>query len=240
MENTLNLINEKNVDNNIQLVNKQNNFLETTLGRTINLGLDIGLRALLPDLIENQVIEIKNTILKEGFTEGINKAINSAIELGKSAIGIFTGKFDNISQVQTAVKSGGIIDSISGVIDFVLGKVTKKNLIPYGVSQTIKQGKNVILNNISSNIQNEFNKQIDGIEELQKYENSWKNYFNSKNFIGMQKEYIKIKEKLKELLPLENTLNQAKTIENLHNLIKNNGNNFNLTPEQLKLAEMLN
>ena len=210
------------------------------MGKTINLGLDIGLRALLPDFIENQVIAIKNTIINEGFAEGVNKAISSAIDIGKSVLGIFTGKFDNISQIQTAIKSGGIIDSISNVIDFALGKASKKNLIPYGVTQTIKQGKNVILNNITSNIENEFNKQIDSIEKIQKYENNWKEYFNSKDFNGMQKEYVKIKEKLKELIPLENTLKEARIIENLHNLIKNNRKNFNLSQEQLKLAEMLN
>ena len=55
----------------------------------------------------------------------------------------------------------------------------------------------------------------------------------------MQREYEKIKEKLNELLPIENTLKEARTIENLHNLIKNNGQNFNLTNEQLELANML-
>ena len=240
MENILNLNKENNLNNNSELVVKQNNFLETTLGKTVNMGLDVGLRALLPDLIENQVIEIKDTMIKEGFTEGVNRAISAAIDLGKSALGIFTGKFDNISQIQTAIKSGGILDSISNVLDFVLGKVSKKNLLPYGVTQTIKQGKNVILSNINSNIENEFNKQIDSTEKLQKYANNWKEYFNSKDFNGMQKEYTKIKDKLKDLVPLENTLKEARTIENLHNLIKNNGKNFNLTPEQLKLAEMLN
>ena len=55
----------------------------------------------------------------------------------------------------------------------------------------------------------------------------------------MEREYDKIKEKLKELLPLENTLKEARTIENLHLLIKNNGQDFNLTEEQSKLASML-
>ena len=55
----------------------------------------------------------------------------------------------------------------------------------------------------------------------------------------MQKEFEKIKEKLKELIPTENTLKQARAIENLHTLIKNNGQNFNFSEEQLKLAEML-
>ena len=36
----------------------QTNFIETTLGKTVNLGLDIGLRALLPDYIEQQIIDI--------------------------------------------------------------------------------------------------------------------------------------------------------------------------------------
>ena len=239
MENLLNISQKNDVQNNVELVNSQNNFLESALGKTINFGLDLGLRALLPDLIENQVIGIKDVILKEGFTEGVNKAISSAINLGKSVIGIFTGKFDNISQMQTAVKSGGIIDSISSVFDFVLGKVNKKNLIPEGISKTIKQGKNIILNSISNNIENEFNNQIENSSKLEKYNTNWKEYFNKKDFDGMKKEYYKIKETLKNLVPLENTLKEARIIDNLHNLIKNNGKNFNLTLEQLKLAEML-
>lgn len=83
MENNLQ---ENNISNNIEIGKKQNNFLETTLGKTINVGMDIGLRMLLPDLIENQVIEIKDTLLNEGLSEGIKKVVSSAIDLGKSAI----------------------------------------------------------------------------------------------------------------------------------------------------------
>ena len=38
---------------------------------------------------------------------------------------------------------------------------------------------------------------------------------------------------------IEKTINEAKTIMTLHNLIKNNGQNFNLSKEQLELAEKL-
>lgn len=55
----------------------------------------------------------------------------------------------------------------------------------------------------------------------------------------MEREYNKIKEKLKEIMPLEKTINNARAIENLHILIKNNGQDFNLTSEQLELAKML-
>ena len=54
--------------------------------------------------------------------------------------------------------------------------------------------------------------------------------------------YTKIEEintNKKECSSMENTLKEARTIQNLHSLIKNNGKDFNLTEEQLKLAEML-
>ena len=55
----------------------------------------------------------------------------------------------------------------------------------------------------------------------------------------MQREYNKIQKSIKNLVPIEKTINEARTVENLHNLIKNNGRNFNLTKEELELAEKL-
>lgn len=240
----MNLLNN-NIENNLTNENtlikekNQNDFIESTLGKTINFGLDIGLRSLLPDFIEEQIIDIKDTILKEGFLEGTKKVISSAVDFGKSAIGIVTGNFENINQVQTAVKNGGIIDGVSDLIDNVLNKVVKKGGIPYNIANTIKKGKNVILDSVSNKIQEEFNNQLDASEKLQKYSNNWKQYFENKDFEGMQREYDKIKEKLKMLIPMENTIKQARVIENLHTLIKNNGKNFNLTNEEIELANKL-
>ena len=228
-----------NIDKGKNLENRQNNFWETTLGKTINSAIDIGLRWVLPDLIENEFIEVKDSLIKGGLKEGVNKAINSAINLGKSALGIFTGDFENLSQAQSAIKSGGIIDSISTLLDVVLGKVTKKGMIPYNVSNLIRKGKDVILDNVSKNIENNFTSQINNLDKLSKYENNWREYYKDKDFKGMEKEYEKIKEKLKELMPLEETLKQARQIENIHKIIKNNGGDFNLTPEQLELSKIL-
>ena len=237
LENNIN--NNLNNDNELIKEEEQTSFIETGLGKTINFGLDLGLRALLPDFIEQQVIDIKDTILKNGFSDGVKKIVSSAIDFGKSALGIVTGKFENISQVQTAVKNGGIIDGVSDLVDNVLTKTTKTGKLNYNVANTIRKGKNVILDSISNKIEEEFTNQLNALEKLEKYSNNWKNYFNLKDFFGMQKEYQKIKEELKILIPTENTLKQARTIENLHTLIKNNGQDFNLSDEQLKLAEIL-
>lgn len=236
---------ENNLNNTIEINNilnnevEQKNFLETTLGKTINTGIDIGIRALLPDYIEEQIIDLKDNLIKYGLKDGIKKSIDDALNIGKSAIGIVTGNFENISQVQNAIKSGGIIDNVSNLLDDVINKVYNKGLIDFNVAKTIKQGKNIILNNVERNIEDNFNKQISSLEFAEKYMNNWKKYFENKDFEGMEREYQKIRKVSKDLIPIEKTISDVRTIENLHKLIKNNGQDFNLTQEQIELAEKL-
>ena len=230
---------ENKINNNLNIEDNQKKFLETSLGKVINTGIDIGLRYVLPDIIENQIIDIKNTLIENGLKEGEQEAINSSIELGKSSIGIITGKFENISQVQTVIKNGGILDNISNILDKVIKKSVESNKISNSTGNIIKNGKNTIINSISKNIENEFENQIDNIEKLDKYCNNWKECYNNKDFEGMTKEYNKIKIKIKEIIPIENTIKNARVIENLQNLINNNNQKFNLTKEQLELANML-
>lgn len=237
--NNLEKNNNINLDNNLVNENTQKRFLETTLGKTINMAIDIGIRAIFPDFVEDQVIDVKDNLLNYGLKDGITKTIDDAIDLGKSAIGIVTGNFENISQMQKAIQSGGLIDGISSLIDTVVDKVKQAGVINTTMAKTIKQSKNIVLNNVEKNIENTFHKQYEAIEYTNQYVNNWKNYFNDKNFDGMQKEYKKIEKQVKDIAPIEKTINNVKTIEVLHNLIKNNGQDFNLTQEQIELAEKL-
>lgn len=233
------LILENNLNNNINIEQKQKNFLETTIGKAVNTGLNIGIRALLPNLIEDEVINIKDSILNNGVKEGLKTAVNSAVNLGKSALGIITGNFENVEQMQTAVKSGGIIDSVSELINASINKVVNRGMLNYTVGNTIKKGSSIILRNVSNNIENEFEDQVNNIEYLEKYINNWKQYFNNKDFDGMQREYEKINERMKNIAPIEKTINNARSVQNLHKLIRNNGKNFDLTQEEIELAKLL-
>lgn len=226
------------VDNEVT-VEEQNTFLKTTLGKTINTAIDIGLRGILPEMVEEQIIDIKNVLLNNGLKEGINTAIKSAIDLGKSALGIFTGKFENLSQAHTAVRKGGIIDSISNVIDNVLKSATKNELISKGTGRLIKKGKNAILDTISTNIEEKFMQDIYSLEKVSKYMSNWKNYYNLKDFNGMEKEYKKLKKQMGTVMALDNTISEAKKIENIHNLVKNKGIDYELSEEEKELINIL-
>ena len=141
---------------------EQNSFLESTLGKVIDSSVDFGLRAILPNFIEDEVIEIKDTLVNEG-----------------------------------------------------------------------------LIDDVSSNIKNEFKNQNKNVENLNKYNNNWKESFEAKDFDKMEKYMKKINNLLTKTLPLENTIKNARTIENLHELIKNNGKSFELSDEEMQLAELL-
>ena len=216
---------------------EKNNFLNSVLGKTINTAIDIGLRAILPDLIENQVIDIKNALLQNGLKSGIDTAVNSAINLGKSAVGIVTGNFENMDQVKMAVGNGGIVDTVSKVLDKAINTTYKKGYIDKTVTSIIKNGKNVLLNNITNNIKSELDQQTNSVVKLEKYVNNWKEYYNNKDFEGMTKEYNKIKTQINKVIPLENILKETRKVETLHELIKNNGQNFNITEAEKNIIE---
>lgn len=232
---------EKEVNNKytLNLYDKQKNFLETDLGKTINSALDIGLKAILPNLIENQIIEIKDVILKQGFKEGIKETINSGIDIGKSITGVVTGNFENISQVQLAIKNGGVLDTLSKLLDMAINLARSKNLINSSVSKILKQGKNTIISSINDKVEETLSNQLKSVEKLEKYCENWNEAYGNQDFPTMEKAYKNIENYLRKTMPLENTIKEARKIENIHNLIKNNGKDFNISTEEVSLAEKL-
>jgi len=236
INNSINLENSKSQEVTYE---NQKSFLETNLGQVINGGIDLGLKALLPDIIEDEVIEIKDSILTDGFKAGIKTAINNVMDMGKGILGIFTGKFENMSQVKSVIEKGGLIDSISDVLDWGINKAKENNLIEKNTANLIKKGKNTILNTVNNNIENNLTSQMESVEKVDKYIEKWNEYYKEQDFTNMEKQYNKLENELEKIMPLENTITKARVVENLHNLIKNNGKNFNLSKEELELANKL-
>ncbi len=230
---------ELNTEINLVKEQEQNEFINSTLWKTINNGVDIGIRYLFPDLIEDEIIELKNNLINFGLKDGIKKSIDSVIETGKEISGIMTGNFENITQIQKTIKNGGVIDKISDIMDLVIEKSVKNGKINYNVGKTLKKGKVSILSSIEKNIASTLNDQITSAKNIDKYISNWNNFYNLKDFNGMQKEYIKMEKELEKLIPLENTIKNARYVENIHNLIKNNGKNFELNEEIKELASKL-
>lgn len=216
----------------------QNNFLNSKLGQVVNFAVDQGLRYIMPDFIEDEIIDVKNVLFSEGLSEAVHKAIDNATDLGKTAIGIFSGNFENISQAQNALKKGGIIDGISDGIDYVLNKLSESKIISPNIVKVIKGGKKEIINNIEKNIKNEFANESKSLNNLEKYINNWNNYYGEKNIEGLEKEFKKIKKEEKNILPIKNIISNIQKIKNIHKII-NNSEEFDFDNIYLNLSEKL-
>ena len=240
MENNLIELNDKAKEIlNFVVSDIQNNCLKSEFGKAINSGIDIGIRYIFPDYIENQIINLKNNIYNYGVKDGLSKTMDEAISYGKSAIGIFTNNFEDISQAQMAIEKGGTIDKISELLDDGINNLKNSKKIDSSTAKTLKSEKNTILKNIEENIENSFSNQIKNTENLEKNISNWKDYYENRNFSGMEKEYNKMKKILDSMMPTEKILKEYNYIENLQNLIKNNGNNFDLSQEEIDLFDKL-
>lgn len=239
VDNNLNNTNEVGRNLGTKIYEKQREFLQTSLGKAVNAAIDIGIKSILPDLIEDEVIDIKDCILENGFKSGMEEILKSGIDFGKSVSGIVTGNFESVEQIQLAVKSGGILDKTSELLDNIINIVKEKDLINNSTANLIKQGKNSIISSISNKIEETLTNQIKAVDKIEKFTKSWNTAYGIQDFEKMETAYKNIKNNLDKIIPLENIINNARTIENIHNLIKNNGNNFNLTKEEIQLAKVI-
>lgn len=231
--------NEINMSLGSKIYEAQQSFLQTSLGKAVNSAVDIGLKAIIPDIIEDEVIDIKDCILENGFKSGVEEIIKSGIDFGKSVSGIVTGNFETVEQIQMAVKNGGILDKTSELLDNIINIVKNRELINNTMASLIKQGKNSIISSISNKIEETLTNQIKAVEKIEKYTNNWNTAYGIQDFDKMENAYRNIKNNLEKTVPLEKIISNARVIENIHNLIKNNGKNFDLSEEKIALAKRL-
>ena len=137
------------------------------------------------------------------------------------------------------IKYSGIINKISDVLDNIVDKTIKNELINKSIGELIKNGKNIILDNAEKNIDKINKEQIKKIKEINSAIEAWEAAYKKEDFKKMQSEYKKIENRLDNIIPIEEIIKKIKKVENLHNLIKNNEKNFDLTDEQKELAEQL-
>lgn len=225
----LDLISEKNLNNqltndikNNEISKNQNDFIGNMFKNAINFGVDLGLKSLLPDLIEDQVIDIKNSILEGGFKEGVNTLMKKVNEFKNSITVIFTGNFNNIQEINTATKQGGIIKTVSKGLSKGIDAGVKSGIIPKSIGGILKAGKTTMLNEFSNSLESQMRKEIQKFDTLNDLNKKWYDALDQRDFDKMTKYTEKISALSKDLVKFSNIINETKKIEELHNFIKEN------------------
>lgn len=214
-------------------------MLESKMGKILNSCLDAGIKAVCPNIIDDKLIDIKDAVIENGIEGGIKEIVSSIKDFGKSTLGLITGNFESIEQIELAVKNGGVIDTVSDIIDLAIDSATKNGAIDKDISKLIKKGKKAIVKDFTKSMSEDLLKEQKTLEKIEKYIDEWKEKYDQKNFEGMEKIYKKIERQINKVIPIKNVVEDSKIIENLHNLIKNNDGKFELSEEELELAKKL-
>ena len=125
------------------------------------------------------------------------------------------------------------------MIDKSLNNANKENYINNDITQILKEGKNIIKNSLNKSITSTLNEQKQILKSVEEYCKNWEKSYGQQDFNAMEKEYQRIKEEIVKIVPLEETLQKINEIENIHNLIKNNGQDFNISENAKELARRL-
>ena len=224
----------KNLD-----VDKANSFFLNKFGQAVNDAIDSGLKSILPDFIEDNVIEVKNALIQGGIKEATSKAIDTAITTGKEVIG---GVINSVSDVKQAVKEGNLISGVSKAIDGAVDIAKNLNFLKTDIADRIKKGKDIILNTTSNNIDNALEQQNKHIEKLESYCDKWDGIVNKKDFSKIESQYKKIQKELLEVAPLVDLMKSVNNIENQYELLKTKnkkGEELVLTQEEKELCNNL-
>ena len=212
---------------------------ESTLYKSVNKGVDFGIRMLLPNFIEEEVINLKDSIMENGLIQGVKEAIESAINFGKNIYRITTKNFNSIEQMENVLDKSGTISKISDFLDSAIDTVKSMGFIDNNVKTVLKSGKNAILNNIKNNISDEFSEQSKYLKQAEKYADKWQEAYEARDLKEMNKSFDKLEEYIEETAPLEETIKIYNEIKTLQELIENNGGNFDLSQNELELIEAL-
>lgn len=230
----------KNFLNNVgdTISNLQEKFAESNFGKIVKEVMNVGIRVALPDFAENVVIDVTNSLYDNGLKDGIKEIWNNIKSYGKSFLGVSTGKFENIEQIQKATKTGGVLDTISSAFDFALEKAVDNGKITRKTRQSIKTQKNDMIKKMKKEIKEEVDNQAVNVKKINEYATKWQEAFDNKDLKGMQNANKNLKKYLENTMPLENILSESKKIDIIQNLVENTGS-FDITNEEKELASAL-
>lgn len=223
----------------MELEKNLENTKEISAVNIVSTVLDIGLKAILPNFIEDDVIEIKNTFIKEGFIEGVQEILDKLEDVGKSIIGLFSGKFETVEQIKRLVQTDGILDGISELIDKILKKMMENGKINKSTYNLIKTGKKEILNILEDELKSTYQENTYSLEKLNQYCEEWKENYKKQDYEEMKKSINKIKQRLEKSELVEEIINEARNIEKVQKYIEKKGSIDNLSDKEKQLLEKI-
>lgn len=214
--------------------------ININMPKIANNALNFGLKAILPDFIEDDIIQIKDSFINEGFEKGLEEAKEKAEEVWKSVKGFFTGEFDTVGEIQKLIQKNGILDTASDLVDKITKLLLSKKIINKTTYNLIKTGKKEILNALEGELNNYYKIDTYDLESLNEQIEKWQKNYNDSDYESMEKTAKTILNILDKVDQIEAVINKARSIQKVQKYIQEKGSKEKLTKAERKLIEAIN
>ena len=214
--------------------------ININMPKIANNALNFGLKAILPDFIEEDIIQIKDSFINEGFEKGLEEAKEKAEEVWKSVKGVFTGEFDTVGEIQKLIQKNGILDTASDLVDKITKLLLSKKIINKTTYNLIKTGKKEIINALEGELNNYYKVDNYDFEGLSEQIEKWQKNYNDSDYESMEKTAKTILNILDKVDQIEAMITKARNIQKVQKYIQEKGSKEKLTKAERKLIEAIN
>ena len=214
--------------------------ININMPKIANNALNFGLKAILPDFIEEDIIQIKDSFINEGFEKGLEEAKEKAEEVWKSVKGVFTGEFDTVGEIQKLIQKNGMLDTASDLVDKITKLLLAKKIINKTTYNLIKTGKKEIINALEGELNNYYKVDNYDFEGLSEQIEKWQKNYNDSDYESMEKTAKTILNILDKVDQIEAVITKARNIQKVQKYIQEKGSKEKLTKAERKLIEAIN
>lgn len=209
---------------NQEINNSQTNFLNNILEKALNFGVNMGIKAITPDFVEDQVIEIKDNIIENGFEKTVSSLVNQVQDFGKNVMGLFNGNFNNSKELEQATKNVELYNMVEQLVNKGIDRAIKSKKINKDLGNFLKDTNSVIVENFSKDLNKSILKENKNFEKLDQYNKDWENAWLDRDIEKMEKALENINKMLEKLTKYKDPIIKADRLNELHNHIVKSGN----------------
>lgn len=228
---------ELNINKDLEISKKSESNLKNGFNSILNSGMDLALKTVLPDFIEDQIIEIKDVIMEEGLKDGVKTLYEDFKDFFKT---IF-GKNDNFlitSEINSLTKRGGFIDELSKGLSKGLDYAKEKNIISDSTAKILKSGKTSMIKTFSNELKSSVLDNLKDFDKLDKYVKKWNENYEKKDFQKMERNAVQIEKLSESVLPFSKLIDETTSLLNIHNYIRDN-KTFDISKNELDVLKKI-
>lgn len=226
INNTKDVIMDFDFDMGTKQINK-------VVSKAVDTGADYVIKSMpIPDPFKDILVDIKNSLKKDGFKNLIKTAVNSSIREGLEILNMPKQIVKDVISIKDAALKGGLKQALGNVIDIVANKYLKNNLAAQFVKDFFKNMKDYIFSKqFAERLESGFKKITEKKDKFMETCQNWYMNYEKQDINNMNMVADDLKSKY-------NTVKNDKQCERENSIIQNITKLYNEKKDKLSDAEL--